>query len=1008
MAVKNEKRTWDEGGHRHVKHVGHPTNAHEDHWQLRIFASDEEDNVRISAVPRETVGEGTSDLLKLVYIHLGGGDDTVVGEVKAGWAGDNYDEFIDGGDGTDTITASRMGGFGDGATVYGGSDDDNITGSEKSDLIYGDSTTSNDRGQDEPWENTGTLETFDDTKNYDDTIRGGDGNDEIHGEYGDDRLYGGADDDEIHGGDGNDIILGGSGSDRLYGGNGNDFIDAGRRDGSSIDEITTGDGRDFVNLGHIVGSYTSDGEPVGFDDEELIDDIATAVSADVAKLMVKSTIEGTLETTFFGAVAATGVKTTLNILKALKDQNPPRVTLTEEDYVTITDFNIRDDRALYTTVPTDSFTLGKAVFDKDDNTNILVLEADQNSENSGGIIAKIDYDADFVSHLHTLNKRYSSGTLSEKNLKATMYKTLSESIVTLQRDDDKATTGTPGDPNDPALSGIFINGDNQEVAVLQALESFHSDYDNLYDYYQATLLDGQIAYLIGGGRVVDGSGYGEWDSKNLFGSYDSDIIFAGGPEDLEGSTKNAYLYGFGGNDLLWGSDGDREYLIGGAGQDLLIGGNGTDYFIFDMEKPENVGTDHRDTIADLTIGEDVIRLAHFGTINVSDITFEVIDQDTVSTWGSRDAFDPHGSEAEAAVGDNDASMKDIVMRIPVATGGYQEIVIEDMLSANYTAEDLAFAKRLLLASVERLHGLDDDGDGIWPELLNHGVPTLGDDTIVGSWANNRLYGSSGSDILLGKGGDDELIGGSGTDLLLGGKGDDTLEGDGDGGGTLASPDRLHGEGDNDTYVLHWHFGNTIIEDNGDGWDTVLLKDHHSTGGWNVAIDGDNLILTFDNRPDVEVLVRNALSDSNRDGYLDSLDEDVIETFEFHDQTLTLQDMISRVPGHGTSGPDTLRGTSGDDTLRGYAGNDTLIGGGGDDTFVFSPNFGTDIIADFATGAGSDDVIELRDMGMTSLADVLDIASENYGSTEIEFGDGNKIILSNVSKADLHQDDFSFV
>ena len=56
----------------------------------------------------------------------------------------------------------------------------------------------------------------------DDQIHGGGGDDDIRGDQGDDILYGDAGDDKIKGGDGDDIIIGGAGDDELSGGKGND------------------------------------------------------------------------------------------------------------------------------------------------------------------------------------------------------------------------------------------------------------------------------------------------------------------------------------------------------------------------------------------------------------------------------------------------------------------------------------------------------------------------------------------------------------------------------------------------------------------------------------------------------------------------------------------------------------------------------------------------------------------------------------------------------------------
>ena len=116
-------------------------------------------------------------------------------------------------------------------------------------------------------------------------------------------------------------------------------------------------------------------------------------------------------------------------------------------------------------------------------------------------------------------------------------------------------------------------------------------------------------------------------------------------------------------------------------------------------------------------------------------------------------------------------------------------------------------------------------------------------------------------------------------------------------------------------------------------------------------------------------------------------------YDFNDPTLSDQ---------------TLIGTDGNDVLQGAFGNDTLIGGAGDDTFLFEPEFGTDEIAAFQAGAGSEDTIELRNLGLASLADVLATSTEEGGDTTIDLDEDGQIILRDVAKADLHEDDFRFV
>lgn len=139
-----------------------------------------------------------------------------------------------------------------GATIRGGSGNDQLLGGSGNDTISGDS------GHDElvGYGGDDTLKGAD----GDDLLIGGDGRDRLYGGRGDDYLVGGqgndllmgadgndnlfaeAGDDQLYGGDGDNLMVGGDGNDRIYGGSGIDAVYAGAGD----DEIRTFDGDDRI------------------------------------------------------------------------------------------------------------------------------------------------------------------------------------------------------------------------------------------------------------------------------------------------------------------------------------------------------------------------------------------------------------------------------------------------------------------------------------------------------------------------------------------------------------------------------------------------------------------------------------------------------------------------------------------------------------------------------------------------------------------------------------------
>lgn len=209
------------------------------------------------------------------YIDGAGGDDVLSGGVGNDTIlGGTGNDQINGGAGADTIEGGAgndtiIYGAGDAATgvgdtVYGGDGDDYID--DEYGVIYDNYDDYVDGG-------AGNDTIY--TGGGDDTILGGSGNDTLHGEDGNDTIYGGTGSDTIYAGAGDDTIYAGSG-DTIYGGDGNDtiIIDPSQLEGNSDplnpDTITiigdeTGDGTgDVLDMNGLMvpGSVVRDaGDP---------------------------------------------------------------------------------------------------------------------------------------------------------------------------------------------------------------------------------------------------------------------------------------------------------------------------------------------------------------------------------------------------------------------------------------------------------------------------------------------------------------------------------------------------------------------------------------------------------------------------------------------------------------------------------------------------------------------------------------------------------------------------
>ncbi|WP_108260675.1 calcium-binding protein [Mangrovicoccus ximenensis] len=136
-------------------------------------------------------------------------------------------------------------------TLRGGEGDDEIHGNAGDDDINGGS------GNDSLWGDAGNDKIS--AAAGDDLVFGGAGNDSLRGEAGNDTMSGGDGADYLDGGSGNDLLSGGDGADKIVGGTGADTIDGGAGDdqlwggnwaadgeGDTF-VFAAGDGKDFVH-----------------------------------------------------------------------------------------------------------------------------------------------------------------------------------------------------------------------------------------------------------------------------------------------------------------------------------------------------------------------------------------------------------------------------------------------------------------------------------------------------------------------------------------------------------------------------------------------------------------------------------------------------------------------------------------------------------------------------------------------------------------------------------------
>jgi Ca2+-binding RTX toxin-like protein len=337
-------------------------------------------------------------------------------------------------------------------------------------------------------------------------------------------------------------------------------------------------------------------------------------------------------------------------------------------------------------------------------------------------------------------------------------------------------------------------------------------------------------------------------------------------------------------------------------------------------------------------------------------------------------------------------------------------------------------------------------------------------SLDGGAGNDRLLGGAGNEILLGGDGNDFIDGNRGNDTAFMGAGDDVFQWDpGDGSDVVegeAGLDTMLFNGSaasenidisaNGNRALFFRDVGNITMDNNDverlefnalgGADNVVVNDLSGTDVTEVLVDlesalgsgvGDGAVdrTTVNGTAGDDVAVLSSVngqvlvSDLPADVRIEHAEatdvleirtgagDDVVDGSGLAAGSMSLlldggdgEDVLLAHDGGATllggADDDVLLGGDGDDVLDGGAGDDVLIGGGGDDLFLH----GEATVSGFVAGAGTDDRIDLRGLGLADFDAVLANAQQSGGNTVLDFGDGEMTLLGTRLSA-LHADDF---
>lgn len=291
----------------------------------------------------------------------------------------------------------------------------------------------------------------------------------------------------------------------------------------------------------------------------------------------------------------------------------------------------------------------------------------------------------------------------------------------------------------------------------------------------------------------------------------------------------------------------------------------------------------------------------------------------------------------------------------------------------------------------------------------------GDDTIIGTRADDSLAGNTGSDAIFGNEGNDIINGDADADRVFGGAGDDSIQGSDE-------ADQLYGDvTNNGRSFLTDGFGNDVI------WGAGGDDEIHGNQG-NDLLDGEDGNDRIWGGQDNDVLAGSAGDDQlngdngddlllggtgndignggkGRDILLGEDGEDLLDGQEGNDvidggtgNDLLFGDQLTGVPFRGGENDDLISGGDGDDTAFGGIGNDQLAGNQGNDQLY--GNQGNDALQggdgnDSAWGGQGHDQI-LGDAGD-------DVLSGDQGNDIVSGGDGIDAVFGSEGEDVLNGD-----
>ena len=768
-----------------------------------------------------------------------------------------------------------------------------------------------------------------------DTLQGEGGDDELYGGIGSDTLVGGAGVDSLDGGAGDDVLDGGAGNDRLNGGTGNNTYLFG-----------LGDGQDII--AYVFDDAVGKSNTLRFKSGILIEDVtvrqvASSWGGQDLLLKVGSSGDQVLVKGFFDQDNPDGANNPLQRVEFADGSSWKVADLLARIYG-----GTQSDDTLSGTVANDAISgaLGNdqlygrtgddtlnggegddSLYGEDGEDVLLGGEgSDTLWGGEGGDTLDGGAGNDRLAGGRGVN-RYLFGIGDGQDLITAQFDDTLGKVNTLAF---KAGVGI-GDIVLRQLHGGFgssdlevsIAGTDDKLIIQQFIFNDTAGHASnpiqrfefadgtawTLEQIQERLFAGTVANDVLRGTSAGDEIQGAAGNDSISGGAGADILTGGDGDDwLDGQQDNDTLIGGAGNDYLHGCDND-DILDGGAGNDRLVGNAGQNVFRFGHGDGQDLILDNSDQ--------------GIGSFNALELKAGVAPGDITLLQVSDSSGGPRTG-----------------LRIGIA-GTSDHITIQ-----NYFKDH---DPNNALNPVQQVRFSDGTIWNVQDVLSRLFAGTSGDDSVEGTVVDDIINGGQGNDTLLGMSGNDTLNGGAGNDVLDGGYAADQMSG---------------GQGD-DLYRVD-DYGDTVIEANGEGLDTIessinyTLPSHVEV----LKLVGEGAINATGNAGG------NRLLGNEANNVLDGLaGDDVLE---------------------GLGGHDTLLGGLGNDMLDGGTDSDHLAGGAGNDTYVVDQQ--DDVVVELA-GEGSDTVIARSDFTLSDHVESL-ILSEGYSAYNGTGNAGDNLITGN--------------